>query len=220
MAVDVSREMAIVAVMLLLYTYLWFAAKFLYAYNKNRENTILGGIMLTFTFFFIGRLVLVVYDYYLTVLDYAQFETYIWWWKIGILLHGFGFGVLCLVVERQLFEGRDHYVFFLGFVVFNILMLLAPDYPSAQTFQIVAFLFTAFIPFGYIRIAMTSKGEFRKRAIYAISGFLVFVVVSFMMINPVVVFFGTVLNVSQYLVLVISSCGQIVAAALIAKGYL
>ncbi len=218
MAID--RDLAIISLFLLMLTYIWMSVLFLKARKKSPENPILLSFILIFLFFFAGRLILGIFDFYLTILDSSRFPEFIWWWKIGELVHNMGFVVLCFVVERQLFEGRDRYVFFIGFLASITIMIAMPDVESAEWFTGIGLLFSFFIPVGLARIAWITNGEMRRRVIYAFVGFMIFMFSGLIVGEIPVSFFGTVTGWSRYAFHFFSNCGQILASCLFARGYL
>ncbi len=219
MRMEVDRELAIISFFMLLLTYLWMTVVFYRARKKSTENPVLLAFMLIFLFFFAGRLILGIFDYYLTVLDSSRFPEYIWWWKIGTLTHNLGLVVLCFVVERQLFEGRDRYLFFIGFLASLLLMLIMPNIETAEWFTGIGFLFSIFIPVGLVRIAWVTKGEMRLRVIYAFAGFMVLIFAG-LIVGEIPISILTSTGWSRYVIHIVSNGGQIFASWLLMRGYL
>ncbi len=218
MAVD--RELAIISLFLLLLTYLWMASLFYRAHRKSPENPVLFAFLLIFVFYFAGRLELGIYDYYLTSLESTRFPEFLLWWKIGMLVHNLSFVVLCFVVERQLFQGRDKYVFFIGFIASLGFMTLMPDLETAEWFTGLGFLFSLFIPIGLLKITINSIGEIRRRVLFAFAGFIVFMFASLIVAQIPIEILTTATGCSRYIIHVFSNGGQILGSVLLARGYL
>jgi len=215
-----DRELALIALYLLLLTYLWMAVLFFKARKKSPENPVLLAFFLIFLFFFVGRLVLSIFDFYLTIFDTTRFAEFIWWWKIGTLIHSMGFVVLCFVVERQLFEGRDKYIFFIGYITSLSIMVFMPNIQLAEMFTGVGILFSLFIPLGSLKIAIGNKGEIRRRASFVFAGFIIYMFANFLVAGFMITYFSNVIGWSPPTIHIFSYAGQLIAAALFARGYL
>ncbi len=218
MAVD--RDLAIISLFLLLVTYIWMSVLFFKARKKSPENPVLLSLIFIFLFFFAGRIALGIFDFYLTMLEFTRFAEFLWWWKVGMVVHNLSFVTLCFVVEHQLFQGRDRYVFFIGFITSLVVMLLMPDLVGAEWFSGLGFLFSLFIPIGLLKMAISTKGEIRRRVIYVFTGFLLFMFAGLIVGEIPILFLTSITSWSRYVIHIFSNGGQILASLLFMRGYL
>jgi hypothetical protein len=215
-----DRELALIALYLLLLTYLWMGVLFFKARKKSPENPVLLAFLLIFLFFFVGRLLLSIFDFYLTIFDTTRFTEFLWWWKIGTLVHYTGLIVLCFVVERQLFEGRDKYVFFISFVASLAIMVLMPTLELGIWFAGLGILFSFFIPIGSLQLAIKNRGEIRRRALFVFVGFIIYMWAIFITVEFILNFFRDVMGWSPPVIHIFSYAGQLIGSVLFARGYL
>lgn len=163
-----------------------------------------------------GRVVLLVFDYYLTQFDPSRYQEHLLAWKIGSAFQNAGILVILVILERQLFHGRDKNVFALGFVAGVVGLLLAPTVVLAEYFQAASLSFTAFIPIGYIYLFRKSSGVFRLKSACVLVGFILFASFS-LIVGELGV---ALLNLpSRYWLHLASVFGKLVGGGLIAKGY-
>jgi hypothetical protein len=78
------------------------------------------------------------------------------------------------VAERALFQGKDKYIFLIGYCFFQFLATIIYEFDLSQTFITIAVSFVLFIPISYIYTAIKAKGPFRTQVLFIIFGVVFF----------------------------------------------
>ncbi len=99
-------------------------------------------------------------------------------------------------------------------------MLLMPDLVGAEWFSGLGFLFSLFIPIGLLKMAISTKGEIRRRVIYVFTGFLLFMFAGLIVGEIPILFLTSITSWSRYVIHIFSNGGQILASLLFMRGYL
>ncbi len=222
MAIEIDREMCIIAVSLLLLAKLWQSGRCFKAYQKSeRQNKTMLAMSLLFFLLFCGRLVYALGDFYLPYvippLDSLEIKL---WGKLGGLLDALGVGVLFLLLEIQQFHGKDKYIFFIGFITFLILYLVTLDKILAQTFMIIGQCFNVFLVYALLNVIFKFKGEVRNRALKILFGWALFIVGTIITNDVPIAALSTALGVRFYVIDIIAYAIKIVGVTILANGYL
>jgi len=168
--VQTFREVSLALYVVLLVIECSIGVYFLNAYRKNKDLYFIGSIGMFFFFLFAGRIVLIIFDYYLAGLNPTLYPEFFTYYKIGIGLQAIGLGFFLYVAERVSFRGKDKYVISVGYVICVSLAAILPDFILSQTFTTVAALFVVFIPLSFIYITMKGTGPFRTQSLFLASG--------------------------------------------------
>ncbi len=222
MVMEIDREMCIVAVSLLLLTKLWQSGRCFDAFQKSqRQNKIFLAMGILFLFLFFGRFVYAISDFYLPFLD-PPFpgEAIVFWGKFGGLFDALGVGVLFLLLEFQQFQGKDKYVFFLGYLTFVILYIMTPDPILAQGFMTIGQCFNGFLVYTLLNMIFKYKGEVRKRALKILLGWGFFIIGTVLTNDLPIAALSTTFGVSFYVIDIAAYAIKIVGVTVLANGYL
>ncbi len=166
----IVREISLCLYGILIFIEFGIAFFFWNAYRKNRERDFIGAIGMFFGFMALGRVLLVVFDYYLTMMDYNLYEANFTFYKIAVDLQAIGLGFFLYIAERSLLHGNDKYIFLIGYSLCQFLATIILDFNLSQSMITVAGLFVLFIPISYIYTAIKAKGPFRTQLLFIISG--------------------------------------------------
>ncbi|MHA1649245.1 MAG: hypothetical protein ACTSYB_03545 [Candidatus Helarchaeota archaeon] len=160
----------IVVIILFLSSALILLQKYIKSEERNK-------VKLAFCFMFLclglSRIFLVYFDYFLTELNPMVYENYQFMWKLANSFELAGLGFLIIVSEYAVFQGKDYYLFILGFTVVVIIGLLIPDFFLSQNVLVYAVAFAAFIPLSWIYLAIKLPPT-RKNTILIFIGFVLF----------------------------------------------
>lgn len=159
-------------------------------YRNSEERT---RIKLAFCLIFlclgVARIFLVIFDYWITGLNPANYAAHQVFWRFAMLFYYAGLGFLILTSENRVFQGRDYYVFSLGYSIGIIICLLIPDFVTTQNALNYLVLFAAFIPISYVYLAIKFPITRKNIAILFI-GISLFMVFNFILSAYVVVMLG------------------------------
>ena len=217
---EISRNICFGFYVAMLSVYLILSIVFFRGYYKNRDHKLNLPLSIMFTCLFIGRVVFIIFDFFLTNFNVDEHNTYLLFYKIGLFFVLLGFSVLLYIIDGLLFQGKDKYAFTIAYFIPIIFILFAPTIDVVQNWVIVSFLSWAIIPIGYIYIGIKATGEVRKKAIYIILG-VIFYLGSYLflaegIIVPILAQFPLYIYDIHSIVIV----GKIIGVILIAKGYL
>ncbi|MHA1379688.1 MAG: hypothetical protein ACTSRG_15050 [Candidatus Helarchaeota archaeon] len=210
----------------LIFTYILIGVKFsffIFYLKKYQSDEVKNKLILGFSLFFLflgcSRIFYLIFDFYLTNFNPFLYQTHIIVWKIASLLSEIGIGILLIISEDKVFQGRDKYVFFICYVVLLCVGLVWPDFEMSENFTTWAAMFAAFILFSYIYLAIVLEGDARKRAILVVFGIFLYTlgstVVHQYFIQAVISIGGSV----SFMYL-LSPIIKIIAAILLALGFL
>ncbi len=216
--VQTFREISLALYAILIVIELRIGVYFLNAYRKNKELGFIGAIGLFFLFFLAGRVILVIFDYYLVNMDPALYVTYFTQYKFATGLQAIGLGFFLYVAERALFQGKDKYVLIIGYSIFSILAAVLPDFNLSQTMTTVATFFIIFIPLSYIYTAIKGKGPIRTQSLLLVTGVILFAVGA-LLIGEAVMSSLRVVFGSPYPVHIISIIMKLVGVIIVYKGF-
>ena len=142
-------------------------------YDSDERNRVKLAFSLIFLTLGISRLLLMYFDYFLTGLNPALYTNYQFYWRIATLFQLIGLGFLILVSEYAVFQGKDYYLFFIGFLIILIVGMAVQDFVLSQNIVVYAVVFAAFIPISWIYLAWKLPLA-RKNTVLIIVGFLIF----------------------------------------------
>ncbi|NVM53522.1 MAG: hypothetical protein HWN66_07435 [Candidatus Helarchaeota archaeon] len=128
---------------------------------------------LVFLFLVIGRCLLIYFDYFLVELDTTRYGEFQMMWKMATLFQLMGIGFLIVVSEYAVFNGKDYYVFFIGFTIVVFIGLLIQDFLLAQNITVGALGFLAFIPISWIYL-IRKLPETRNNMLMILMGFIIY----------------------------------------------
>ncbi len=218
MAIELDREMCIIAVGLLLLAKLWQSGRCFNAFQKSlRQNKVFFAMSVFFLFLFCGRLVYAIVDFYLTFSSPSEAASLT---KIGGVLDALGVGVLFFLLETQQFHGKDKYVFFIGYVTFVSLYIVTPDPILAQTLMTIGQCFNGFLVFALLNMIFKYKGEVRNRALKIQCGFALFILGTVITNDVPIAALSTVFGVTFYVIDIVAYAIKIVGVTVLANGYL
>ncbi|HMF34040.1 MAG TPA: hypothetical protein VKK79_21625 [Candidatus Lokiarchaeia archaeon] len=215
---ETVREVALGLYVILVVIETRMAVNFLNSYAKNRELGFIGSIGLMYLFVAAGRVMLIIFDFYLTDFTYALYGDYLTYYKIAIGMYAAGLGFLIYVAERAIFQGRDKYVFLIGYAFFNILSMVPPDVDTITIFVTIGDLFILFVPISYIYTAIKTKGPFRTQANYIWVGIAFFAAGAFVIGEGPMNILQGILG-TRYAVHIISVIFKMVGVVLIYRGF-
>ncbi|MHA1300832.1 MAG: hypothetical protein ACTSO9_15550 [Candidatus Helarchaeota archaeon] len=217
---DLFRTLALILTYVLIGVKFSFFVFYLRKYQSDEiKNKIILGFSLFFLFLACARIFYMVFDFYLTNFNPFLYQTHILVWKIATLLSEVGIGILLIISEKKVFQGKDKYFFFICYVIFVCIGIVWPEFEMAENFATWAVMFAAFILFSYIYLAVVLEGEARKRAILVVFGLLLYTSGSTVLhqyfIQAIISLGG-----SSFLMYFISPILKILAAILLALGFL
>ncbi len=219
MPVDtIVREMSLFLYGILVFVEFSIGFFFWNAYRKNRELDFIGSVGMFFGFMAAGRVLLVVFDYYLTVMTYSLYEANFTFYKIAVDLQAIGLGFFLYVAERALFQGRDKYLFLIGYSFCQFAATIILDFNLSQGMITVAGLFVLFIPISYIYTAIKAKGPIRTQLLFIIYGVALFSAGTLLLGEGLMKFLEPLLG-SRYAVHILSIVLKLFGVALVYHGF-
>ena len=124
----------------------------------------------------IGRLFLVIFDL-ITEFDSSNYAPNNFWiWKVGSCIQMAALCLFLITMEKRILKGKDKYLLVILFLAVLTIGMVMIDINIATNFIIIASIFTIFIPFAYLYVAIISEGEVRKKASYVFIGFSIFMI--------------------------------------------
>ncbi|MHA1264860.1 MAG: hypothetical protein ACTSRS_06450 [Candidatus Helarchaeota archaeon] len=161
-----------------------FFLKYVHWRERNNNQLAFGILFLCLG---IGRSFLIYFDYFLTHLNPAEYENYQIVWKLATLFLLIGLGTLILVSEHAVLEGKDYYIFFIGFAIITCGVMIVPDFILSQTLGTAAIAFAVFIPISYIYLAIKLPPS-RKNIALIFTGFIIYgaglILLSVFLVDP------------------------------------
>ncbi len=147
---------------------------FLSHYRKAEDKT---NIQLAFIIFFlcsgIARIILVYFDYFLTQLNPAEYVNFVLYWKIALIFQFVGIGSIIFVAEKGVFNGKDLYIFLIGYSVLFGIGIFQSDIYLTLDFVFFSLYFAIFIPISYLYLAYKFP-QSRKNIALIFVGFIIF----------------------------------------------
>ncbi len=191
---------------------------FLNAYRKNRELGFIGSAGMFFVLMAIGRFFLVIFDFYLTEMDFTLYADNFMYFKIATGLQESGFAFFFYVAERSLFGGRDRYVFTAGYIILNTVSKIIMDFNLSQTVVIYASTFVLFIPISYMITAIRAKGPIRTQALLIFFG-LVLIALGSLFVGEFFMGFLEPIFGSRYAVHILAVACKLAGVLIIYQGF-
>ncbi len=217
-AQTITRELSLCFYTVLIFLELGIGLYFWNANRKNKELKMIGSIGFFFSFVAVGRILLIVFDYYMTVMNYALFETYFPFYKFATDVQAVGFAFFIFVAEQSVFQGKDKYSFLIGYVICQLLATIIPTFDLSQTLTIVAGLFVLFIPISYIYAAIKAKGPFRTQVLFIIFGVAFFAAGTLLLGEGVMQSLEPLLG-SRYAVHILSVGLKLIGVLIVYRGF-
>lgn len=215
-----DREIAIGIMFILLLALCIFSAKFFRRYRGEGKNKFDLGFGFFFVFILLGQLIFFLYYYYIT--EFEQSSENLIFWKVATLLQLCGFGILFVISEKKILDGKDYYLFFIGFCVMAGVALFQPTVHSATTWAMLSLAFALFIPISYVYLAIKSEGVYRKRSLFVFFGFIIYFIgieiVSLNLANIIMAATGGLITI--YHLSIIGYLLRIVALLLFSEGFI
>ena len=210
-------------------TFALITIKFVFAYllfkkyRENKENKLVLGASLLFVAFGFSRLLMCMFDYFLTEFDPTTFQEFSVYWKASNAILWAGFFIMIFIFETAAFKKKTHYIISIIFLVMTIISLAIPDFFLSQTMAAVpAGVALAFIPLSYIYLA--KHAEIRKKALAIFAGFMIFVMGYFLLAEGLI---SAIIEASpesplnvRYSVHIISICMRFGGIMLLYYGYI
>ncbi|MBD3227057.1 MAG: hypothetical protein GF329_02630 [Candidatus Lokiarchaeota archaeon] len=158
---------------------------------KNQEleykNEMLLGTSLGFIFLAFGRIVYVIFDFFLTEFDsflYQQFSTV---WKIASIIQYIGIVILVFYSEKVIFSGKTKYLITIISIISIMISMFQLNFLMVQLWSGISTLFaTLFIPLSYLYLVLKSSGKIRKKAFAIFLGFILYLI-GFLLLGEVFV---------------------------------
>ncbi len=176
-------------------------------YRNSEERT---RIKLAFCLIFLclglARIFLVYFDYWLTGLNPVNYDAHQAFWRFAMLFYFAGLGFLILTSENRVFQGRDYYVFSLGYSIGIIICLVIPDFAASQNALNYVVIFAAFIPISYIYLAVKLPMA-RKNITILFIGITLFMVFNFILSADVVSTLGISASVLYFICAIFQTLG-------------
>ena len=160
----------IVVIILSIMIGVFFLRKYI-SYEEKNKNQL--AFSLVFLFLGIGRILLVYFDYGVTQLNPALYESNAFWWKLATLFLLVGFGALIWTSEYALWNGKDYFVFFIGFCIVVTIAMAIPNFELSQAFSTYAIAFGGFILVSYLYLAIKLPSA-RKNIAMILVGFAIY----------------------------------------------
>ncbi len=197
---------------------LFLSVRFLRMYRANRELNIIGAIGMMFLFFGAGRILGVYFDYYLTMMDPSIYSSYVDFYRLANGVQAIGVGFFLYASERSILNGKDKYIFLIGYIIVNTIGFSMPTVTLMEMITPFSGIFLAFILIGYIYLIWKSKGPIRTQTTIILIGFGLYVVGSILIgqtwVGMVLPTFG-----SPYAVHLFSVGLRVVGLLLIYRGF-
>lgn len=156
-----------------------------YQKEERNKNQLAFGIM--FVLLGIGRIILIVFDYFLTGLDQDLYETHQFTWKLATFFLLVGLGTLILVSEHAVWGGKDFYLFSIVFGILTAISMIIWDFKTSQAFGTMAVVCAIFIPISYIYLAIKLP-PMRKNIALIFIGFVIYgvalILMSVFLVDP------------------------------------
>ena len=217
---EISKNICFGFYIAMLCVYLFLSTTFLRNYYKKRDYKLNLPLSIMFICLFLGRIIFIIFDFFLTNFNVDEHNTYLSTYKIGLFFVLLGFSALLYIIDGLLFKGKDKYLFTIAYFIPVIFIFLSPTIDAVQNWVTISFISWAIIPIGYIYIGIKATGEVRRKAIYIILGVIIYLVSYLFLAEGVIVPILTQFPIYIYDIHSIVVVGKIIGVILIAKGYL
>lgn len=185
------------------------------SYPERIKNRL--AFCLVFLFLAIGRCLLIYFDYFLVELDTTRYGEFQMMWKIATIFQLMGLGFLIITSEYAVFNGKDYYVFFIGFTIVVLISMLIQDFLLAQNVSVGALAFAAFIPISWIYL-MRKLPQTRNKILMIFMGFVIYGGGLLLMSANVVPILEDLLSLSIHEIYLISPLVQIPGLLILGLG--